>query len=154
MSPTYRHTQRGPLWFAPVVPALGALALALFADTASLRALGAALAVVFALVAASFATLTVRDAGDHLEVRFGPLPVFGTRIAYDTIERVEPTRSRFLDGWGIHWVPGRGWTFNLWGMECVEVTANGRRVRIGTDDRAGLATFLCDRVGIGAAAEA
>ena len=63
--------------------------------------------------------LTVTDPGDHLRISFGPLPLLGSRIRYPGITRTEPTRSCLIVGWGIHWIPFRGWTFNLWGCECV-----------------------------------
>ena len=112
------------------------------------------LAAVFELIAVSFAHLRVRDRGDHLRVSFGPLPLFRKRIPYDRITRVDEARSSLLDGWGIHWVPGRGWTWNIRGFDCVELEVNGKRMRIGTDDRAGLADFVRERAGLAAAAPA
>lgn len=140
----YEHTQRGPLWLVLMPPLAIALALAVAGDGAA-RWAGAGFAALLALLAACFATLTVRDRGDHLDVRFGPLPWFGTRVRYDTIDRVAPARSRLIDGWGVHWLPGRGWTFNLWGFDCVEIRAGRRVVRIGTDEPEALAAFLAAR---------
>ena len=57
---------------------------------------------------------------------------------HQDIEDPEVGRSRLIDGWGIHWVPGRGWTYNLWGFRCVQIKHLGRTVRIGTDDPGGL----------------
>ena len=35
-----------------------------------------------------------------------------------------------LDGWGIHLSPSGGWTWNLWGFDCVDVTyKKGRKLR-------------------------
>jgi hypothetical protein len=46
-------------------------------------------------------------------------------------------------------VPGRGWTYNLWGFDCVRLTfKNGRTVRVGTDDPIGLAAFLQPKLGV------
>ena len=59
----------------------------------------------------------------------------------------EPDRSNVIDGWGIHWVPGRGWTYNLWGFDCVRLTlAGGRTIRVGTDDPRSLAQFVQTRI--------
>jgi len=55
-------------------------------------------------------------------------------------------RTRFIDGWGIHWIPWRGWTYNLWGFRCVRLKHLGRTIRIGTDDPEGLRDYLADRV--------
>ena len=78
-------------------------------------------------------------------MRFGPLPLFRKRIPYRDIAAVEQGRSRWIDGWGIHFVPGRGWTYNLWGFDCAELRVGGRRLRIGTDDAEGLVSFLRQR---------
>ena len=100
------------------------------------------LAVLFLLLALSFQHLRVFDAVDHLAVRFGPLPLLGTRIRYDEITSVERGRTSLLDGWGIHWVPGRGWTYNIRGWDCVVVQLGKKTIRIGTDDVENLLAFL------------
>jgi hypothetical protein len=103
-------------------------------------------AVLMLLTAYCFRTLTVQDEGEHLAVRFGPWSVFRKAIAYRDITEVRRARSRVLDGWGIHYGPGRGWTFNLWGFDCVEMRVGSQAVRIGTDDPDGLVRFLQDRI--------
>ncbi|MCA8981642.1 MAG: hypothetical protein KDC14_16550, partial [Planctomycetes bacterium] len=104
------------------------------------------LAVVFTFVGACFRSLTVRDEGDRLALRYGPLPVFSKRIPFDSIRAVEATRSDLLDGWGVHWIPGRGWIWNLWGLDCVRLDLGTRVLRIGTDDPQGLESFLRERL--------
>jgi hypothetical protein len=59
---------------------------------------------------------------------------------------VAAARSSWIDGWGIHYIPGRGMTYNLWGFDCVEIDMNGRTVRVGTDDPEGLTDFLKGRI--------
>jgi hypothetical protein len=101
---------------------------------------------LIAILAMSFHYLTVREDGEHLAPRFGPVPLLGKRIPYAQIRGVRAARSKLFDGWGIHWVPGRGWTFNLWGFDCVEVDMqNGKTLRIGTDDVDGLVGHLVAR---------
>jgi len=103
---------------------------------------------VLLLVGLMFRHLTIRDAGDALDIRFGPVPLVGKRVPYDAIEGFERTRSRLIDGWGIHWVPGRGWTWNIHGFDCLELDlSGGRRLRVGTDDPEGLARHLERRTG-------
>ncbi|MCR9247173.1 MAG: hypothetical protein NXI31_19240 [bacterium] len=140
--PRYEHTQHSPLWYALLLPMLGGIVIAGMSEEAGLIGFGVAAAVAFAVLAASFGTLTVQDAGEVLRVRFGPLPLFGTSVQFAAIQSVRATRSRLIDGWGVHWIPGRGWTFNLWGFDCVEVTTDRGLLRIGTDDPAGLVAFL------------
>ena len=64
------------------------------------------------------------------------------RFAYDTIESADRSRTKIIDGWGIHWVPGRGMTYNLWGFDCVEFDVGKRQVRVGSDDVDNLVAFL------------
>ena len=90
-----------------------------------------------------FRNLTVRDEGENLLISFGPIPLFHRRIPYNDVESVEQARSTVLDGWGIHLSPSGGWTWNIWGFDCVDVRlARRRKIRIGTDDPAGLSEFL------------
>jgi hypothetical protein len=99
-------------------------------------------AAVMFLFGFMFADLTVRDEGDFLEIQFGPLPVFCFRVRYDEIQSVERSRSSIVDGWGIHTIPGRGTTYNLWGFDCAKLDISGKTVRIGSDDVEGLVAFL------------
>ncbi len=98
-------------------------------------------------IPALFSSLQVKDEDDHLLVRFGPIPLIKRRIRYADMIAAEPAKSHFLDGWGIHYGPGRGWIWNLWGFDCVSVQFAKREFRIGTDDPQGLATFLTARIG-------
>lgn len=144
----YEHTQRAPIhWIVGAVSVL-MLGVALVAeDAGGFRWLIAGVGVVVGVLAASFAHLTVREEGDELAVRFGPLPLATKRVRYDSIRSFRPARSRLIDGWGIHFVPGRGWTWNLWGFDCVELELEHGRLRLGTDDLDGLARHLTERVG-------
>ena len=64
--------------------------------------ISAVMAILLA-VSGMFRTLTVRDEGDLLAVRYGPLPMFSKTIRYSEIESIEPDRTKVVDGWGIHW---------------------------------------------------
>ena len=144
----YRHTQRGFFHLvlfgvAGLLVLLGTTVVAEQPSAIVLTELGG----VMALLALSFMHLTVRDGGDVLLVRFGPLPLLRCRIRYDAIRSVGVARSAVFDGWGVHWLPGRGWIWNLWGFDCVELDVGGKRLRIGTDDPEGLAAFLVRRAG-------
>ena len=85
------------------------------------------------VVGLSFMQLTVRDEHDALAIRFGPLPLV-LRSRYPTTKSAgrDPTARSFLDGWGIHYLPGRGTTYNIWGFDCVRVELDKRTIRIGT----------------------
>ena len=150
-STRYRHTQVGRFHVIGVGAGLVLLALGvgriaglympdMDASIAAVLLVGGA---VLLLVGLMFRQLTIRDAGDALDIRFGPVPIVGKRVPYDSIEGFERARSRVIDGWGIHWVPGRGWTWNIHGFDCVELELRGgRRLRVGTDDPEGLAAHL------------
>jgi len=147
----YEHTQRSP-WFWMLL-ALGALSLVITWSAWSVSHQTAPVLIstgiaitLFGGTGLCFGSLTVRDEGQWLAVRFGPLPVFRTRIAYSTITGVEVARSDILDGWGIHWIPGRGLIYNLWGFDCVRIQMGKRSVRVGTDDVEGLVSFLRTKI--------
>ena len=147
--PEYEHTQWAPICWIILLPALAILFVvgALSGDgdvVIQLFLVGIALTVA----SYSFRSLRVVDEGDVLAVRFGPIPLFRKRIAYADIQAAERDRSSVVDGWGIHFVPGRGWTYNLWGFDCVRLTlTGGRTIHIGTDDQDGLARFLQQKSG-------
>jgi len=139
----YQHTQTGALHLIVFATAGILFAGAWFAHG------DAAAAVLLAIVAAltlalafCFKTLTVRDEGDRLAIRFGPLPLFRGTIRYAEITAVEPGRTSFIDGWGVHYLPLRGATYNLWGFGCVKLTLGKKVIRIGTDDVDGLIEVL------------
>ena len=104
-------------------------------------------AALMVLAALSFRDLTVRDEGDFLTIRYGPLRAFQKPIHYSDISSAEVGRSKIIDGWGIHWIPGRGWTFNLWGYECARLVVNDNIIRIGSDDAQHLVDFLHTNIG-------
>ena len=109
------------------------------------------LAIVAILVTAALmcGSLCVRDEGEWLALRYGPLPILRKRIRYAHITAVEPDRTKVIDGWGIHYIIGRGWTYNLWGFGCVKLTLGKKVIRVGTDDVDNLAEFLKGKVAAG-----
>jgi hypothetical protein len=141
----YDHTQVGKFHAILLFLAMpmGALALNLERDGVPL-ALG--VGGLFVLGAMAFRSLRVRDGGDHLAVSFGPLPAIRRKVPYSEITAVRRVRSSIIDGWGVHWVPFRGWTWNIWGRDCAEITLGDRTLRVGTNDPDGLVGFLGKRL--------
>jgi hypothetical protein len=139
----YHHTQKGPVSVALIViaVALGVNAW-LFGDSGFLAAVMLGAAALFLFLALSFHQLTVKDQGEYLALKYGPLPAFGKRIPYASMTAVEPGRTSLIDGLGIHYVPGRGWTYNLWGAECAVIRLGDGTLRVGSDDVANLVSFL------------
>ena len=144
---SYEHTQKSP--WSWVLLTLGALSLAATRSVSRQTLpmlITAGVGVTFLATGLCFRSLTVRDEGQWLAVRFGPLPVFRTKIVYSSITGVEAARSDALDGWGIHWILGRGVIYNLWGFDCVRIQMGKKTVRVGTDDVEGLVSFLRTKV--------
>ena len=100
-----------------------------------------------------FTSLTIRDEGDWLALCFGPLPLLRKTVRYADITGVEVGRTRIINGWGIHYFPGRGWTYNIWGFACVKLTLGRKTIRVGTDDAEGLAKVIREKAGIGGLSE-
>ena len=109
--------------------------------------------VILILVAGMVGHMRVWDDGEALCVRFGPIPLLRTRIPYEDIERVEPSRTRWYHGWGVHGWPGAWLVYNIWGFGAVTLHLKEprgplrfRRYLIGTDDPQRLVKFLQERV--------
>lgn len=139
----YRHTQRGHLHWLIAVPLLVLAVVSVVAPADEfVRWIFLGAVVLLGVLAASFMHLTVVDEGPHLAIRYGPVPLFSKCIPYERIHAVRAGRSAWIDGLGIHWVPGRGWTYNLWGRACVELELDRGVLRIGSDDVPALLAFL------------
>ncbi|MCR9295724.1 MAG: hypothetical protein NXI32_23645 [bacterium] len=143
MSATYRHTQKGPWYVLLLLFASVTLVLGITSSLTILPSImiGCIAGILFVL-AGSFRSLTIFDQFDSLAVQFGPLPLFRKSIPYGDITNVELGRSSLIDGWGIHWFPGRGWTYNIWGFDCVIVHCGRKVIRLGSDDSQALFEFL------------
>ena len=138
----YDHTQYGYLHWILLLAAGITFVAAPLATEPSTRIILASATGAVVLAAAMFAWLRVYDDGERLVLRYGPLPAFRKRFRFADITALEAGRSSLVDGWGIHWMPGRGWTYNIWGFRCVKLRLGSKTVRIGTDDPEGLAAFL------------
>jgi len=144
---TYRHTQTSPLAALLIFVALGMIGLAwgLREQPGAVWIVGSVSLVLF-LTAGSVKQLTVTGEESGLLLQFGPIPLFRKRIPYSSMTSAEASRSSFIDGWGIHYIPGRGWTYNIWGFGCVLIRRKGKSpIRVGTDDAEGLVEFLRTR---------
>jgi hypothetical protein len=146
-SMTYNHTQYGRWHYLFHAYTLAALAgTFLVHSVPPVVILLLVTAVIFALCGLMFGSLTIRDEGEWLSHQFGPLPVFRKKIRYADITSVEAGRTRIIDGWGSHYIPGRGWTYNLWGCGCVKLSLGRKVVRVGSDDEDNLVRFLRNRL--------
>ena len=143
----YQHTQRSPLHLMLYLPvAFSFLVAWQMRNDVAPSMIVAVVAVILLVLALSFQTLTVSDQGEFLDVRYGPLNVFGTRIAYRDITAVEQGKTSMIDGWGIHFIPFRGWTLNLWGFDCAKITRKNKVIRIGTNDSETLVKLISEKI--------
>lgn len=98
------------------------------------------LLIILAALAVSlllFSILTVEVDGEEVSVRFG-VGLIRKRFPLSEIESHSAVRNPWYYGWGLRRTP-IGWLYNVSGLEAVEITLkDGRKVRIGTDDPAGL----------------
>jgi len=143
----YQHTQKGTATRYVAIFGLGLLAAGTWLPLPRMSPWFLVFGALFLLLSLCFARLTVRDRGNALSARFGPLPLFGTKIPYDEVTAVRVGQSDWVDGSGVHWVPGRGWIFNLGPGDCIEIDLGERTVRIGTDDADALLHFLRRKTG-------
>ena len=140
---TYRHTQIGWVLLAALAAGAGVVVFA-----AAKTQWGTAASLVLTLlivVAVLFCTLTVRINGGLIECRYGP-GLFRKYIPLATVRGVRPVRTAWYQGWGIR-LTSDGWLFNVSGLDAVEVElADGKRIRVGTDEPQVLAAAIRRRL--------
>lgn len=142
----YAHRQKGILLPILLFLSLMCLIIAfLLKDLPPSFGVLIAAAIACTVLAFAMAYLVVEDGGDHLSVRFGPIPLFGKTIPYGEITAVDKGRSTFLSGWGIQ-LTRKGWLWNIGGFDYVYVRTDKKGTLIGTDDPDGLAAFLQARI--------
>ncbi len=99
------------------------------------------LCVITAVVLLGFPSLSVMVTRDDLIARFG-IGLFRKTLALQDIVGVEVARTRWYEGWGIHWTR-RGMLYNVAGFDAVRIAlASGKKVMIGSDDAPRLASAI------------
>jgi hypothetical protein len=85
----------------------------------------------------AFSSLKTQVTADQLMWQFGP-GLIRKSIPMREIASAEITKTRWVDGWGIHYTR-RGWLYNAAGYDAVLVRKkDGSTVLIGSNDVAGL----------------
>ncbi len=144
----YSHTQHGRFHYGLYLSVAATLLVAwLIREQPFFMWVVLGVAAMLFLFTQTFHYLTVRDEDDCLAIRFGPLPLLRKRVPYAQITSAEPDRTSLIDGWGIHYVPWRGVTYNIWGYDCVKLQVCGCVVRVGSDDVENLVQFLLQKIG-------
>jgi hypothetical protein len=139
MEPHYRHTQVGwvILGVAAAVVALGWGGL----PTEAAAAARGPLMLVATLIVLVFGALTVEVDHEAVRLRFG-VGLIRKRIPLRDVSSWREVRNPWYSGWGIRLGPG-GVLWNVAGFDAVElVLGEGKRFRIGTDERAALAAAI------------
>ncbi len=144
----YAHTQRGPIGLLLVGLGMtfGALSIGPNGEEPLVAMLLLVLAALFVMLAFMFQSLFVRVSATGIEARFGPVAIFQRCVSFDQVTTVVRTKSALIDGLGLHYFPGRGWTWNIWGRDCVELKLHDGGIwRIGSDEAALLEAALLGR---------
>ena len=128
----YEHTQRGTVvQVALVIGALVCFGLSQFLSAPPFVV--PMVVAVFVICAYMFSSLTVQITDRELHWCFGP-GMFRKELDLAEIVSVEVTRTRLLEGWGIH-KTSRGWLYNVSGFGAVLLTLHGgKRILLGTDE--------------------
>jgi hypothetical protein len=140
---TYRHMQIG--WVLLAALAAGAGVVVFATGKTGWSTAASVVLTLLIVVAVLFCTLTVRINGGLIECRYGPGLVC-KYIPLATIRGVRTARTAWYQGWGIR-LTSDGWLFNVSGLDAVEVElADGKRIRIGTDEPQALAAAIRGRL--------
>jgi hypothetical protein len=138
----YSHTQEVPKNVMTVAAAAG-LAIGMSPPGLLLRLAACAF---LGSVAATFHSLTVEVDNEEVRLIFGN-GWFKKTYPISEIQSVETTKTKPLQGWGIHYV-GNGWLYNIYGLEAVELKLrDGKRVLVGTDEPESLASAVKENIG-------
>jgi hypothetical protein len=128
----YEHTQRATILLVTLLVAVFFL-LALDRLVPTVRGIPLSLTGILAMCGFLFSSLTIRITDRALRWQFGP-GLIRKEVALKEIERIEVTKTTFLQGWGIHYT-SRGWLYNVSGFQAVAVTLKGgKRFLLGTDE--------------------
>ena len=142
----YSHTQRSAaarflFSLAALVPIGLLFSGALSTADVGARITALVVAVVMAISAFAFSSLTIAVRDGQLSWWFGPGIVKKT-VPLSTIVSAEPTSTSILHGRGIHFTGG-GWLYNVAGRQAVLLTQqDGTRFLLGTDEPDSLAQVV------------
>jgi hypothetical protein len=137
----YRHTQIGYVMLAGMGLVIAILFFVFGVANVPQIAVVPVFVIVF-LILSLFVSLTINVGDGRVLCSFGPGLIRKT-IMLNEIVSARPVRNPVLLGWGIRWMPGQYWVWNVSGLDAVELTLrSGRRFRIGTDEPEELAKAI------------
>ncbi|MCG3156413.1 MAG: hypothetical protein DKINENOH_03037 [bacterium] len=130
---TYRHTQVGTVIIIAVLSAAIVTLFVLVMGAGPSWFSPLTVLAIMGVVLAMFSSLTVEVEKSTLTCWFGVGFVRKT-ILLSEVDQVRAVVNPWFVGWGIRWIPGSYWVWNVSGFRAVElVMQNGTRFRIGTD---------------------
>lgn len=141
----YEHRQVGWVMLAWAgVPILCLVAIWTFTPSAQ-RSLPPLLlpllTMAIALVLINFSSMSIVVTTQYVVARFG-LGLVKRTVAIDRIVAATVVRTRWYEGWGIHWTP-RGMLYNVAGRNAVHLELdNGNRLMFGSDEAERLQTVI------------
>jgi hypothetical protein len=102
-------------------------------------------AAILGVSAILFSSLTVEVTDQHLRWKFGP-GLIRKQVLLADIDRVEVTRTKVKEGWGIH-LTSRGWLYNVSGFQAVAIRLKtGKQFLLGSDEPEKLVKVLGEEV--------
>ncbi len=129
----YSHTQYGSV----IVIGLSTVMMIIIIVPLDLGIFPPVLFIVLAMLAISLAlfySLNVEISDNVLVCCFG-IGLIRRQILLSDIQQVRAVKNPWFGGWGIRWMPGQYWLWNVSGLHAVELLLkNGSRFRIGTDE--------------------
>jgi hypothetical protein len=138
--PLYEHRQVSPWLMVP----LGIYAVFVLGLARAGRSPSSVAFLMLAVVAVAVGFLALSTRVDERAVSWSF--TFGTpggTIPLADIADAQVIKTRFWEGFGIHWTFTHGWLWNVWGFSAVMIRKrDGRIVTLGTDDAQGLADAI------------
>jgi len=139
----YRHTQKGKVLGAAIGIAVVLLFISIWLS-GSLQSIQTIILLILLAGWGLFYSLTVEIKDGILKCHFG-MGVLQKQIHLSEVQEVRNVRNPWYMGWGIRWLPGRYWMWNVSGFQAVElVFRSGRRFRIGTDEPSALVQAILE----------
>ncbi|RPI03421.1 MAG: hypothetical protein EHM72_01520 [Calditrichaeota bacterium] len=129
----YRHTQIGTVIIIAVLAAMIFIFIPSY-TTGNWHPAQLGVLAILAVVTFLFYSLTVEIKNSTFTCWFGP-GLIRKSIPLADIQQAQAVRNFWLAGWGIRFMAGGYWLWNVSGLQAVElVLKNGKRFRVGTDE--------------------
>jgi len=146
----YKHTQIGQVIIFSMLAAFAVIGVAEFIASQqrikNIEMIIIATAIILFITLLLFFSLTVIVNEEYVLVKFCT-GIIRKKFLLKDIESCEVVKNRWWYGFGIRFIAGSGWMFNVSGLDAVELNLkNGKKFRIGTDEPKELARYICNRL--------